>query len=96
MNKYTPVYENGQRKQIHGMAATSIAKKWYRVSYCEACRVEVAWAQSTKTGKWYVCEVARYTTEGGYERFRAVPYSFHSCKPSSETRSPEHRAMGDD
>lgn len=39
----------------------------------------VAWAKSTKTGKWYVCETAEYSTDTA-AKFRAVPYRFHTCR----------------
>lgn len=80
---YTPVYEDGARKEIQGMAASSIGKKFYQVSQCDCCHKYVAWAQSSKTGKWYVCDTAEYSTEGGYDRFRAVPYSYHQCKETN-------------
>lgn len=97
---YTPVYEDGQRKQIQGMAASSIGHQFYQVSQCDRCHAYVAWAKSTKTGKWYVCETLQYTTpEAGRERFRAVPYKFHQCQEVDHEvsyRSIEERAMGDD
>lgn len=76
--KVTPLYKDGHRVTIRGMEATSIRNNHYQVSTCEGCGMFVAWAQN-KAGKWYVCNTAQYSTEGGYERFRAMPYAFHDC-----------------
>lgn len=81
---FTPVYEKGKRVEIAGMAASTIRTNRYQVSKCETCRALVAWAKSS-SGKWYVCETKTYSTEGGNERFRAVPYTPHSCVAHVET-----------
>lgn len=74
----TPVYRDGTRVRINGMAASSIANKLYDVSRCDECGSFVAWAQS-KSGGWYLCTTLEYTTEGGHERFRAAPWIRHEC-----------------
>ena len=79
--KFEPVYnEHGRRVRITGMAASSIRENLYSVSRCTECGSTVAWAQSNKTQKWYPCETAQYTTEGGNPRFRAMPYEPHRCR----------------
>lgn len=78
--KFEPEYRNGVRVRITGMAASSIKDNLYSVSRCTECHNLVAWAQSSKTGKWYPCETAEYTTEGGNPRFRAMPYQVHTCR----------------
>ena len=85
----TPLYENGQRRLVQGMAASSIRSKTYALSICDECGEEIAWAQSTKTNKWYLCNVAEYTTEGGHPRHRAIPYSphFKTCRKSRKQKA---------
>lgn len=78
MSKATPIYRNGQRYRINGMAASSIANKLYDVSECGDCGHLVAWAQG-KGGGWYTCKVMEYTSEGGYEKVKAAPWVRHDC-----------------
>lgn len=78
MSKFTPIKRDGRRVYITGMAATSISEKSYALSRC-SCGAEVAWAQSSKTGKWYPCETHEYMTEAGHPRHRAAPYQPHKC-----------------
>ena len=69
------------------MAASSIADKHYRLMICGDCNREVAWAESSKTGKWYLCDTVEYTTpEAGHPRHRAVPYSPHyqNCQKNQD------------
>ena len=60
------------------MAASSISRNRYDVSICDECHAEVAWAES-KNGRWYLCRVVEYTTDGGSPRHRAMPYTYHEC-----------------
>ncbi len=76
MSKALPVLENGSPVYVRGMAASSIASKDYKLMTCGDCGFEVAWAESAK-GKWYLCKVVSYTTEGMNSRHRAMPYVPH-------------------
>ena len=104
----TPLYyDDGSRRHVLGMAGSSIGSKKYELSQCDACGATVAWAQSTRTGKWYLCETADYHTDAGHERHRAVPYRYHECSTREPVPAPtpaptvdgltadEHRAQAD-
>ena len=80
MPHFTPVKRNGSRVYVAGMAASSIRNNRYALSTCDDCGREVAWAQSSRTQKWYPCRVVSYTTEGGNPRHRAMPYEPHRCR----------------
>lgn len=78
MSTFTPVKRDGRRVYVSGMAASSIANKSYALSRCD-CGAEVAWAKSSKSGKWYPCETHEYMTDAGHPRHRAAPYQPHKC-----------------
>lgn len=87
--QYEPLYRDGRRVYAQGMAGSSIKDNSYSVSTCTVCSSLVAWAQSSRTGKWYACDVAEYLTDGGYPRFRAVPYNPHykTCERKMRQRA---------
>ena len=74
----TPVYRDGARMRINGMAASSISNNLYDVSRCDECSSLVAWAQG-KHGGWYLCKVMVYTTDAGREKIKAAPWIRHDC-----------------
>jgi len=86
MKKAEPLYRDGRRVRADSLG--NATGKSYSVSICGECGAEVAWSQS-KAGKWFLVDTTRYTTEAGYEKFRALPFQPHFKTCGDNVRAQE-------
>jgi hypothetical protein len=92
MKKATPLLSaNGQQRYVTSMAGGGSL----RLMQCGECGDSVAWAQSSKTGKWYLCETVEYTTEAGHGAHKAQPWMPHykQCGKNIEAADENRRIV---
>jgi len=63
----------------------SLAGGKLRRATCKRCGdADVAWAQSKRTGKWYLCQVFSKAHSDSTEATRAAPWKLHQCITRTE------------
>lgn len=55
------------------------------IKICGACQRPVVFVESTKTGKWYLADCARYTNRDAYYYVKASPH-YKTCADTVATR----------